>query len=199
MTHTPSRLRRKRLVKVALQSLSALVGCFLTAALILVVAGFNDHLGHADVALVLGNKVEIDGQPSARLRARLDTTAALYRQGYFPKIITSGGTGKEGFDESVVMRDYLVAKGVDPAAIFLDGDGVTTMASAVNTREIAGREKFRSVFVITQYFHVPRSRLALKRCGFETVYSAHSPFFEWRDLYSIPREVVGYASYCLRP
>ena len=71
----------------------------------------SDELEKADVALVLGNKVEPDGTPSARLAARLDRTAELYHEGYFPLVIVSGGTGKEGYPEGTAMRDYLVNKG----------------------------------------------------------------------------------------
>ena len=52
--------------------------------------------------------------------------------------------------------------------------------------------------VVSQYFHVPRMRLALERAGVTPVYSAHAQYFELRDVYSIAREVVGYGVYLLR-
>jgi uncharacterized SAM-binding protein YcdF (DUF218 family) len=58
--------------------------------------------------------------------------------------------------------------------------------------------KSHSVFVVSQYFHLPRARLALERFGISPVYSAHAHFFEWRDLYSSPRELAGYVRYYLR-
>jgi vancomycin permeability regulator SanA len=48
------------------------------------------------LALVLGSKVEQEGTPSPRLRARLDRTLELFRDGWFAFIIASGGLGKEG-------------------------------------------------------------------------------------------------------
>lgn len=165
---------------------------------ILVIAGLRDVPGKADVALVLGSKVELDGTPSRRLQARLDKTVELYRAGSFPEIIVSGGFGKEGYDESVVMRDYLVAQGIPAGCILLDGDGVTTYASAKNTRQIADQHHFQSVHVVTQYFHIPRSRLVLERFGFKEVYSSHAELFEARDVYSSLREFFGYLSYRFR-
>jgi vancomycin permeability regulator SanA len=176
----------------------AVVGLFLLGSLILVWAGLHDQLGKADVALVLGSKVETDGAPSPRLKARLDRTLELYRAGYFPDIIVSGGIGKEGFNEAAVMFGYLVRNGVPAAHVIVDSDGYTTFASAQNTRRIAQERKAASVLVVTQYFHVPRSCLALRRCGFSTVFSAHAYWFEPRDLYSVPRELLGYVSYVLR-
>ena len=96
------KIKRKILL---LALLSGLV--FFTAAGLLVFAGMNDRIGNADVALVLGNKVNPDGSPSPRLKARLDTAAENFRNGFFPKIIVSGGTGIEGVPEGTAMKNYL--------------------------------------------------------------------------------------------
>jgi vancomycin permeability regulator SanA len=155
-------------------------------------------IANADVALVLGSKVEMDGTPSVRLRARLDRTLELFREGRFPSVIVSGGTGKEGFDEAAVMRDYLISNGVPADRIIPDSHGDTAFASAANAARIARERNFRSVFVVSQYFHIPRARLALQQCRVSEVHSAHAHFSESRDIYSSVRETVGYASYLLR-
>jgi uncharacterized SAM-binding protein YcdF (DUF218 family) len=79
-----------------------------------------------------------------------------------------------------------------------DSHGETTFASAVNTARIAKEHGFKSVFTVTQYFHVPRARLALRRCNITEIHSAHARFFEWRDIFSVPRDTVGYGSYLFR-
>ena len=165
---------------------------------ILVISGFNDQVGKADIALVLGNKVESDGTPSPRLRARLDKTLELYREGYFPMVIASGGLGKEGFDEAIVMKDYLVAHGIPQERVIVDSLGSTTFMSAKNTRDIARKLKITRVLVISQYYHLPRARLALERFGIPELYSAHARFFEARDVYSSVREFFGYLNYLFR-
>ncbi len=177
---------------------AALAACLIFGPGALLYVGTQDDLGKADVALVLGSKVETDGQPSARLRSRLEETAELYRAGWFPLIVTSGGVGKEGFDEAVVMKDFLVSKGIPADRIITDSTGVTTYASALQMARIARERHFQSVLVVSQAFHIPRARLALRRFGIPTVYSAHSRYFEMRDLYSAPRELFGYASYLFR-
>ena len=82
--------------------------------------------------------------------------------------------------------------------VIVDHDGATTFLSARNALRIARERNFKSVFVVSQYFHVPRTRLALQRFGVPAVYSAHAHYFELRDLYSAPREFAGYVSYLLR-
>ena len=182
--------------KYLLFTLLALFAVFVIATLVLVVAGLRDDIGHADVGLVLGSKVNPDGTPSARLCARLDRTLELYQAGYFPRIIVSGG--RQGANEAAVMRDYLVAHGVPPKNLIVDNTGINTFSSAYDTRQIMRQLKFESVFVVSQYFHIPRARLALERFGIARVYSSHAHFFELRDLYSCPREVAAYLSYLMR-
>jgi vancomycin permeability regulator SanA len=189
---------RSRLRKILLRSLGAIVALWVLGCVVLSIDGLHDRLGKADLGLVLGSKVELDGKPSLRLRARLDRTLELYRAGHFPDVIVSGGMGKEGFDEAKVMRDYLVSHGIPPEHIIVDSDGATTFASAQNTERIVSQRKATSVLAISQYFHLPRTRLALHRCGIATVYTAHAHWFEVRDFYSVPREVAGYVSYALR-
>jgi vancomycin permeability regulator SanA len=170
----------------------------LLAVIMIAVSGLNDKVGKADIALVLGNKVETNGTPSRRLRARLDKTLELYFAGYFTTIIVSGGIGKEGYDEAKVMRDYLVANGISLENIIMDNRGINTLASAKNTLEILSKRKLNSVFIVSQYFHLPRARLALRNYGVSVIYSAHANFFEVRDIYSLLREVVGYVDYAFR-
>jgi len=46
------------------------------------------------------------GEPSPRLQSRLDKAFDLYSKNYFQQIIVSGGLGKEGFEEALVMTEY---------------------------------------------------------------------------------------------
>lgn len=188
----------RRFTKLFLRAFLAVVCAFVLGTLLLVGVGLRDAVGKTDVALVLGSKVELTGVPSLRLKARLDKTLELYQAGYFPWIIVSGGLGKEGFDEALVMRNYLTAHGIPQDKVIMDNQGNTTFDSAMNTRRILREKNLKSVFVISQYFHLPRSRLALNRSGIEAVHSASPRYFEMRDLYSAPRELIGYCSYLLR-
>lgn len=172
---------------------------WLVTVSLLVLRGMTDHPGRADVALVLGNQVNPDGSPSPRLKARLDTAAEWYRSGHYPTIIVSGATGTEGIPEGTAMKNYLVASGIPEDAVVVDDAGVDTHASARNAAAILRQTGGESVFVITQYFHIPRTRLALSKFGIARIHHAHPRYFEARDLYSIAREIPAYARYWLRP
>lgn len=174
---------------------TVVVVAFLLASTLLVAMGMSDEIHEADVAVVLGNTVNPDGSPSRRLAARLDMAVELYHRSMFKNVIVSGGVGREGFDEAAVMKDYLARRGIPQDRIIVDSLGVTTAATAKNTAAIAKKHHWLSVLVISQYFHIPRCRLALSRVGIERVYAAHAHFFELRDIYSIFREVIGYTAY----
>lgn len=182
-------------MKIVIRVGVSIVVLVLFAAILVVACGLHDDLTPADVALVLGNTVKSDGTPSPRLKARLDRTVELYRQGLFPLVLASGGAGKEGHDEGVVMRDYLVAQGIPAESVVADSLGNNTFASARNTRAFLDAKNLRSVMVISQYFHIPRARVALWRCGVSPVYWAHAHYFEARDFYCIGREIGGFPVY----
>ena len=170
---------------------------FLVHIVVTAIDGLNDHIGISDVAVVLGNKVELDGKPSKGLQGRLDRALELYNKEHFKYIIVSGGTGKEGFDEAVVMKNYLVDNGVPDEAVLLDQEGYNTFMTAQNSKAIMSEMDLNSVTVISQYFHIRRTKLAFRKVGFDKVYSAHAKYFGLRDVYSLFREFFAYYKYLL--
>ena len=148
-----------------------------------------------DPIVVLGNAVMADGQPSPRLRARLDAALAAYRAGLAPRVLVSGGIAG-GQDEAPSMAAYLAAQGV-PAAAALDPQGMDTWATARATAALLGGSG--RVIVATQWFHVPRTLLALRRFGVTAAGAAWPMFWEARDLASFMREAVALPWYAVRP
>jgi uncharacterized SAM-binding protein YcdF (DUF218 family) len=171
---------------------------FLLATAALVLAGLHDKLAPADLIVVPGNTILPDGTPSPRLQARLDVALTQFQAGLAPRILVSGATGKEGFDEAAAMARYLLRHGVPAGAIIEDNQGWTTEATARNAAVLMRTHGWQTAMVATQYFHVPRFRLALERAGIAVSGNVHAPYFELRDLYSVPRETVGYAVYFMR-
>ncbi|MBP3950738.1 YdcF family protein [Bacillus sp. YZJH907-2] len=171
---------------------------FVIHTIIILVDGLNDEVANVDVAVVLGNKVELDGVPSDRLKARLDKAIELFEDGYFPLILVSGGVGKEGYDEAEIMKDYLQQNDVPSEAILVDSDGYNSFRTAQNTKEIISDMNVESVLVISQYFHITRTKLAFRKLGFRHIYSAHADYVESRDIYSTIREFPAYYKYLLK-
>jgi vancomycin permeability regulator SanA len=186
---------RLRAARPAVMSLAALL---FAACVAVTVAGQFDHVGKSDLGVVLGNKVERNGQPSLALKARLDETLLLYRRGLFPLVMVSGAHGKEGFDEGTVMKRYLVARGVPEAAVIADNEGENTWATAHNATALMRARGLKSALVVSQYYHTPRTRLAFSRFGVKSLYWAHARYWNWRDVYAVPREVAGWGEYLFK-
>ena len=176
----------------------ALLALFIARALIISYDGLSDEMEQADVALIPGSKVENDGQPSQRLKARLEWGIKIYRQGLVRKLIVSGGKGEEGFEEADVMKEYLVNQKIPTEDIITDNRGYTTYEFAINCSEIMKTNNYKSVLIISQYFHICRTKLALKKSGIENIYSVHVHYYEWRDIFSLLREVFAYYYYWAR-
>lgn len=149
-----------------------------------------------DVAVVFGNKVNEDGTLSPRLQARLDNALELYYKGKVEYIIVSGGLGKEGFYEGDKMKDYLVSKGFSANRIVVDNHGDNTLKTVENTKNICKTHGFKSVIVVSQWFHITRTKYMFRGSGL-TISGSAPNYFEWRDFYSVTREFFAFYSYLL--
>lgn len=187
-----------RLKRYLLSALFLFAGLFIFIAIAIVIGGLTDNIGFADVAVVFGNTVTVDGKPSTRLRARLDKAIDVFRKGFVTYIFVSGGVGIEGYDEALVMNQYLIQKGIPGDKIITDNQGKNTYLTAKHVTKWLSDNGYHSVMVISQYFHIPRSELALRRLGVKTIYSAHANIFEIRDIYSTAREVFAFSVYFVR-
>ena len=176
-----------------------LLAILLIHLVVIVGYGFISQPQKSSHLIILGNKVELNGQPSQRLQYRLDKGLELFQQGYADTIIVSGGMGKEGFDEAEVMAHYLIQKGIPKAQILQDNQGITTYFSAKYCEAIHHRYPKASFLIVSQYFHLLRSHTAFNQMGIPHVSVASADYvFEWRDFYSIAREMVGIYYYLLR-
>jgi vancomycin permeability regulator SanA len=164
----------------------------------MLIDGFSAPRLPADVAVVLGSKVHPDGTPSSGLQRRLERALDLYRKGAVKAIFVSGGRGSEGFDEADVMRNILIQNGVPADSILVDRAGNNTRLTAIHTRKTMQARGWQSAVVISQYYHVPRAKLALRQQGVPHVSGAAAEYhFAWTDPLSIVREFAGFYSYLL--
>jgi len=146
----------------------------------------------ADIAVVLGNKVNEDGTLSDRLEKRMECGLDLYRSGRVKKILVSGGLGKEGFFEGDKMKEYLIKNKVPDSVVTVDNYGNNTLATVKNTLKLQDSLEFKSIIVVSQYFHLTRTKMLFRKLHFVNVSSVSPQYFEFRDIYSLLREFVAF-------
>jgi len=177
------------------KTISLFLFAYLLSIGIIWLDGMETDYKKADYAVVLGNQVYTSGKPSDRLKASLSAAKKLYRKHKVKKIIVSGGIGREGHDEAVVMKKYLVKQGVPSRKIIVDSDGYNTHKTAQNSKKWINPKQ--SLIVVSQLYHLSRSKMAFHHAGFKKVGAAYPDYFEKRDVYASLREVFAWTFYWL--
>jgi len=113
---------------------------------------------HADVGIVLGASIWYD-EPSPGLKERLNHAVKLYRDGYFDKIIVTGGMDASGaiITEAEAMKRYLVRQGIPESAISLEDKSTSTYENLVNAKQIMDSHNWSSAIIITHHYHGARA------------------------------------------
>ena len=110
-----------------------------------------------DYGLLLGTTpiTRIGNRENLFFRYRIEATVNLYRNGKIKKVLVSGAEKSlNGIDETQSMKQALVAQGVPPDAIILDGQGYRTLESVVRMNKVYG---IKSCVIISQQFHNERA------------------------------------------
>lgn len=162
--------------------------------------GSTDYTRPADAIVVFGARAYADGTMSTALHDRTRTAVELYRAGVAPVLIFSGGPGDGDVHETEAMRRFALQQGVPESAIMRDEGGLSTQHTVENTVARFRKHGFERVLAVSQFYHLPRIKLAYLRAGVD-VYTV--PARPSAPLYGLPwfmlREVGGFWYYYLRP
>ncbi|MEV0062651.1 ElyC/SanA/YdcF family protein [Nocardia sp. NPDC050718] len=116
------------------------------------------------VVIVPGAKVAADGTPMAYLQGRLDVAIELVAAGKAGEILLSGDAGGASGDEIASMTRYLLERGIDPAIVKADGEGLSTRETCERARSMFGVER---AIIVSQYQHLPRAVALCRAAGIE--------------------------------
>lgn len=112
----------------------------------------------ADAIVVIGG----DHKPE-----RMWWAANLYRKGYAPAIIISGGTvvyeGDEWVTEAKMMLRYARIWGVPDDAIVLEEASSSTLENALYCRQICEERGWRSILLVTSPYQSRRARRTFRQ------------------------------------
>lgn len=125
----------------------------------------RDTAQRASAIVVLG-AAQYVGRPSPVLRARLDHALDLWRRGFAPKIIFTGGFGdRDTTSEAAVGQRYAIDHGVPAHAILIENSGRSTAASLEQVAMLMDAEPSREVILVSDPFHMLRLSILARRFG----------------------------------
>jgi uncharacterized SAM-binding protein YcdF (DUF218 family) len=183
---------RRRSIGSSLGILLFAAGSVYTVALASVlVTSQNDQRRPVDAIIVLG-AAQYNGRPSPVLRARLDHAIGLYREGYAPLIVVTGGVGRgDTTSEAIVGQRYLVAHEVPEEDVVVQPVGRSTRASMTAVGDWLRERGLRRVLLVSDPFHMFRLRLEARRIDLEAYTSptesspiSANPVLELRYLFA---------------
>ncbi len=188
---------QRRLLQALLQAGVLLALVVLAFAIWIARDGLADRVFPSDLVVVLGGQIQADGQPSPWLQARLDQALELYNEGISHRILVSGGMNNGSFNETRVMQAYLVKKGVPADKIWTNERGESMRQTASYAAELMRKQGWNSVILVSQFYEMPRARLAFEQAGVQQVGSAAAHGFFFMDIPGLLGEEVFYPYYWL--
>jgi len=161
---------------------------------------WHDESRQADAIVVFG-AAEYAGHPSPIYRARLDHAYTLFRSGFAPLIITSGGAAEDPrFTEGGVGRDYLVSRGVPDDRIIAETQSNDTSESAARIANIMRANHLKTCLAVSDGYHMFRLKQMLTEQGM-IAYASPRPDprlpSRWQQMKVKLREVMSYTAWKL--
>ncbi len=164
-------------VRAAWRALLAAGALLLAALLGLVISGMHAAPpADLDAVIVLGARVEADGEPSRALRQRVETAAAYLQANPDAIAVASGGQGAdEPVSEAACIREALIAAGIAPERIRLEDRSATTAENLAFSRALLDAQG-DSVGIVTNNYHVWRAVALARRAGYADVHGIAAPY-----------------------
>lgn len=147
----------------------------------------RDGVEVADAIVVLGAPLRADGTLSGVSEERVKTGVDLWRRGFAPVLVISGGGPGRLLADMPREADVMAARarelGIPDAALRVERESLSTADNARNTARLLLTEGRRRVWLVTQPFHTRRARAWFRRAGLE----ARSWYADDSIQYRLPR------------
>jgi uncharacterized SAM-binding protein YcdF (DUF218 family) len=170
----PSPLRRRRspwgeVWRWVLTLVWFCVAALIITGLVLVVAIYRqartDQARPAEAIVVLGT-AQYNGWPGPVFQARLDRALELWRAGYAPVLVVTGGKMPgDGYTEAEAAWAYLTDAGVPAEAIVIENTASDTWESMQGIAALLQPLGIDEVIVVSDGFHLFRSRMMARDVG----------------------------------
>lgn len=146
-----------------------------------------------DVVIVLGSGVK-NGRPNVTLQARLDAAVEYYNTNSDIYIVAAGGLARQkDTTEALVMKNYLVEKGIPENIIIMEDKSQSTQENYTFAKEILEQKNIKhdSIVFVTNSFHIYRAKTYAEHCGFENAHALSTTTDLFVFVPALIREVLG--------
>ena len=157
------------------------IAAFLALACQINHTGSRDQSQPADAIVVLGARVEADGQPGPDLTSRTLHGVRLFQQGLAPYLICTGGYRDDQLSAASVACNLAVSQGVPAKKVLLADGAMTTQEDAISTRNLLANHGLQTAILVSHPLHLERARILFEGQGV-TVYPSPTS----TDLAAIP-------------
>ncbi|MCG8275137.1 YdcF family protein [Stenotrophomonas sp. NLF4-10] len=146
--------------------------------------GDRDQAAPADAIIVLG-AAAYDAKPSPVFEERIRHGLDLYRQGYAPKLIFTGGFGGAGarFSESQVARRYALKQDVPARDILIESRSRTTRQNLIEAKRLMEAHGMHRVILVSDPLHMARALRLSDELGIDALASS-TPSTRFRSFHT---------------
>jgi uncharacterized SAM-binding protein YcdF (DUF218 family) len=151
----------------------------------------HDGATKADAIIVLG-AAQYNGRPSPVLQERLDHALDLYKLGYAPTVVLTGGRqAGDRFTEATTGYNYLRQHGVPDAALLKEVNGSSTWESLQAASRFMLKQHLTKVVLVTDDYHAMRVGAIADDLGFDaSVSPSNTHLSAFSETKQLVRETV---------
>jgi uncharacterized SAM-binding protein YcdF (DUF218 family) len=157
--------------------------------------GSQDRAQRADAIVILGARVEPDGQAGPDLLVRTQHAVKLFQRGLAPYLICTGGYHDDRLSAAAVACDLAVSQGVPAGKVFRADGSMTTREDAASAGAMMLANGWQSAILVSHPLHLERARLLFEAQGISVYPSptnTHLAAIPWRTRAGLTlREIVG--------
>lgn len=142
------------------------------------------------VIVVLGYALHSDGTMDDKLIQRLKFAVATLHQYPAARIIVSGGVAQGGVTEAYLMRQWLIAQGVNNAQIILEDKSIDTVSNALNSLAIVQNlHQIDHLIVVSSGSHIRRAVAVFEQASANlnlAIKIDNQAVWDWGDVKAFP-------------
>jgi uncharacterized SAM-binding protein YcdF (DUF218 family) len=157
--------------------------------------GAHDQAQQADAIVILGARVEPDGQPGPDLQVRTRHAVELFQRGLAPVVICTGGYEDDRLSAAAVACKLAISLGVPAERVFLADGSMTTREDAASAAAMMADHGWQTAILVSHPLHLERARILFEELGITAHPSPTSTYLDaipWETrIWLTSREAVG--------